>query len=311
MSINERIYPSIGGDLGAGATFFVERKEAKGQKLVAIKHIRRGLPQGKNYSYGSFERQHLEAVLLEAQALLHLGSLKHKNIVELLAFGWDDGALPYLVLEYADLGTLYTFLQLQPQSMKDKIQAMIDISAALELLHEGDIIHGDIKMENILVFSDSYGGWTTKLADFGFCCSEALDLHNFRGTPTLNAPEIRNQSTAFSASTTPLEFQLCDVYSYGLAVWEILNDGRRFYTVPQIGIDPGEGEVERALQFISTLDADRQEIIPYALRFIDTLDISSTWLKNLAAVFYKSLPCSAAGRDQIGDVRRELDQGNV
>jgi len=309
MSINERIYPAIGAHLGTGATFSVERKEAKGRKLVAIKHVRKAASSGETYSYGPHTKRLLDAVLLEVQVLLHLGSLQHKNIVELLAFGWDEGALPYLVLEYADLGTLDTFLSRNPQAWEEKERIAISTASALELLHACDIIHGDIKLENILVFSEPDGGYDVKLADFGFCCSEILGQRIFRGTRILNAPEIRYPRRE-AIQNGPLDYQKSDIYSYGLALWEILNDGRRFYSVAAIGITTGHGEADRALAFLGKLDSDDEEILPFAIKFLSTLGMSSFMAERVGMALEMAMPRDPDNRSEIRDIRLKLDPEN-
>lgn len=84
MSINGRLYPNSGGHLGQGATFFVEWKEAKGRKLVAVKHIIRDEKiSAVDTSYSAATRYRLRNLLLEAQALLHYPLIKHQNIVDI------------------------------------------------------------------------------------------------------------------------------------------------------------------------------------------------------------------------------------
>ncbi|KAH7317911.1 kinase-like domain-containing protein, partial [Rhexocercosporidium sp. MPI-PUGE-AT-0058] len=155
-----------------------------------------------------------------------MNSLYHRNIVRLLTYGWDDGPVPYLVLEYADLGSLDHFLQNNKQLWAEKDRVLIGLASALELLHACEVIHGDIKLGNILVFANRKRGFDAKLADFGLSCSMALGQRVFRGTRVSNAPEIRCQ-TALVEDTAV--YEKANVYSYRLALWEILNDGRHYF----------------------------------------------------------------------------------
>lgn len=309
VSTNERIYPSIGAYLGTGAVFAVERKEAKGRKLVAVKHIRRHL-ESRQFSFSSpLIRETLEAVLLEVQVLLHLNSLQHRNIVRLLAYGWEDGPLPYLVLEYADWGSLNDFLQVNKQPWEEKDRVAIEIASALELLHACEVIHGDIKLENILVFSNRKRGFDAKLADFGFSCSTALGQPAFRGTYIINAPEIRCSGTQeMPAADEILAHEKADVYSYGLALWEILNDGRRYYSVPSIEIYVGEDESEQITNFLQSLDSSAAEIVPYALEFVRNLEgIPHEMASRATRAFELALARDPQARSEVRDIRMELD----
>ena len=308
----EVLYPSLGAHLGVGATFSVERKEARGQKLVAIKHIRKddNSNEARDSRYAEQTRMALEAVLVEVQVLVHLGTLDPKNIVEILAYGWDEGPLPYLVQEYADLGTLNLFLAEKNQLWEQKARISIGIASGLDLMHSCDIIHGDVKLENILVFSDPQNGFEAKLADFGFCCSENIGQRKFRGTRVYNAPEIRNQDIEDGQAAEVADYTKADVYAFGLVLWEIANNGRRYYTVPGIGIQPDDEQVDLASAFLAHLDSNVLEITPYALAFLDGLDIPRQIFQAMSSALQMTLARDPEVRADILDVRLELDPSN-
>jgi serine/threonine protein kinase len=136
----------------------------------------------------------LENVLLEVQTLLHYPLMVHRNIVKLLGYGWDGGAIPFLVLECVEMGSLAGFLQSNPQSWESKYQLTLDVTRGLKILHECDISQGDVKVENVLVFRDPDKGFIAKLADFGLCCIEGFGSNAYKGTPLLQAPELRSST---------------------------------------------------------------------------------------------------------------------
>ena len=98
-------------------------------------------------------------------------------------------------------------------------QMMLQILAALDYLHEGDILHRDVKPANILYRDKSF-----LLADFGIA-KVANPLETMVGTPRYVAPEVR----AGRSQTTKL-----DIYSLGVTLLECLAE------LP----DEGEGEDE-------------------------------------------------------------------
>jgi serine/threonine protein kinase len=79
-----------------------------------------------------------------------------------------------------------------------------------------DIIHGDVKPQNVLMFEDEPGSYTAKVADFGFSTHfrSEDDLVNIPISVPWNAPEHHNR--AFY----PQAAKAMDVYSFGmLCLW--------------------------------------------------------------------------------------------
>lgn len=223
--------------LGAGNSFTVERAEWKSRsplgleashaskwgKYVALKYVRR--------MDDSRESMNWKEVLLEIRALLHEPIRYHPNIVRFLGLCWGaaEGTrsnLPVLVLEYSEFGSL-AHLQTNtsdPFSFKVKKKLCHDVSKGLSILHACDIVHGDLKHENVLIYRNKIDNadvvFTAKLADFGGSVMDLvrgeLSLHT--GTHPYNAPEVAAQLNAE-------ELKLTDVYSFGLLVWRVILDG--------------------------------------------------------------------------------------
>ncbi len=308
LAIKARIYPDLGTPLGAGATFSVERKQAQGKMFVAVKHIIQDEhPSTGSLTHPPVTKYRLDSVLLEVQALLHYPVHKHPNIIELLAYGWDDGGLPYLVVEYADLGSLDSYLHLYTTSWQQKLKLALDVASGLELLHACDIIHGDVKLENVLVFSSGDGSVLGKISDFGFCCSEALANNTYHGTRVLNAPEIldcyRN-----SSSMPDLDYMACDTFSYGLLLWEVFNGGNRFYTISSIGV--GVSDTDQAIQFRQQLMGNGQELHQFAKQFFEGLPMPRSTQDQLESAVLTTLSKDPQQRSTMEEVRLHLDPNN-
>lgn len=304
MSIDGNLTQYAGAYLARGATYSVERREAEGYGLVAVKHILQDLnPYTASHSHSSTTRYRLNSVLLEVQALLHGPLQQHPNIARLMGFGWDEGGLPYLVMEYASLGSAQSFLRQQNRSLEEKVQLMSDIASGLHVLHRCEIIHGDVKLENVLIMSDSQHKFNAKLSDFGFCCSEALGNNIYLGTRLLNAPELRS-ATDFDPLDGRLAYMRCDVYSYGLAAWETINNGERFYSIDEIGISPED--LDKAESFLSRLDCTGRDLIPHAHDFVRSLNLSDSISGNLMNVFTMALCRHPEQRSEIPEIRRQL-----
>jgi serine/threonine protein kinase len=113
----------------------------------------------------------------ESQALLNtfasevsaLVKLSHPNIINMYDH-WHVGCICYMILEYAEGGSLTTFVAergyLSGQTLAHFIHQIV---SALAYCHSNGICHRDIKPDNILI--DRHG--RPKLCDFGFSCQAA------------------------------------------------------------------------------------------------------------------------------------------
>lgn len=90
-------------------------------------------------------------------------SLSHPNLLAVRHFDVWQG-YPYLVMSYCHGGSLYQkLLEEGPLTEKEIARLLMQISGSLEFLHEKNILHRDIKPDNILI--DKQGNYL--LSDFG------------------------------------------------------------------------------------------------------------------------------------------------
>lgn len=86
-----------------------------------------------------------------------LQSLRHKNIISICAVVFEEGNYG-IVLEFMKYGGLDSFLSdFFPVPLPYKVQLSFDVALGMNYLHTLDkpIIHGDLKIQNVLV-SDGY-----------------------------------------------------------------------------------------------------------------------------------------------------------
>ncbi len=136
--------------------------------------------------------------------------LDNPHIIKLHNHFEDDHKV-YLLLEYASGGTLFDKLNQHGQINEVKAALYLrELINAVKLLHSLNIIHKDIKPENILI-----NNGCIKLADFGFCRKlKNDDLARTRvGSPIYMAPEI-----LFDKPYT----DKCDIFSLGVLLYEML-----------------------------------------------------------------------------------------
>jgi serine/threonine protein kinase len=138
----------------------------------------------------------------------------------------------YLVLEFAERGTLLGNLAALPQGVGSYTEAesriiLEQLLLTLHYIHDKGIIHRDFKIDNVLVMSEERGlngerELYVKVADFGFSThnyhyEEAPSLSNLEqdlcGTPSYMAPEILRKEGYY---------QKCDVFSLGSLLYNLL-----------------------------------------------------------------------------------------
>ncbi|CAB54263.1 Serine/threonine-protein kinase par-1 [Caenorhabditis elegans] len=114
--------------------------------------------------------------------------LDHPNIVKLYQVMETEQTL-YLVLEYASGGEVFDYLVAHGRMKEKEARAKFrQIVSAVQYLHSKNIIHRDLKAENLLLDQDM----NIKIADFGFSNTFSLGnkLDTFCGSPPYAAPEL-------------------------------------------------------------------------------------------------------------------------
>lgn len=148
--------------------------------------------------------------------------LSHPNIVGLIDTGESTEESPaFLALEYVNGTSLFNLMQQEgPFPPGDVLEIVEDLAKALDHAHSRNIIHRDVKPQNILINQDA----TVKLVDFGVSRLEGTtagvgtDTGQVLGTYSYAAPE-QNQGKEVD--------QTADLYSLGVITWELLT-GQRF-----------------------------------------------------------------------------------
>lgn len=137
-------------------------------------------------------------------------SLSHDHICRCLGYFTTRSSIQ-VVLEYAPFGDL-NFARSRRIPHKLVIR---QVASALVYLHERNVAHRDVKMENVLVFSNN----CVKLADFGWAIHLGSESH-FRstlcGTPACLPPEM-----LLDASYNAL---LVDSWALGILAHELVLD---------------------------------------------------------------------------------------
>lgn len=146
--------------------------------------------------------------------------LEHPNVARVYDYGQEKDGLVYIVMEYLSGYTLGSVLDARRKLTTARaIDVMMQVCAALSAAHDRDIVHRDVKPDNIvLVPSQDDEGQPVeivKVCDFGIAAlsTTRTDEGVAAGTPEYMSPE---QSTGSQVSPA------ADVYSCGIILYEML-----------------------------------------------------------------------------------------
>jgi serine/threonine-protein kinase len=145
-------------------------------------------------------------------------NISHENILAVYDFGEEAGK-PYMVMEFLRGRTLRAAIQenLVP-TLAAKLRIALQVARALGYVHEHQIIHRDVKPENINL--DDSG--RAKLMDFGIAKTADLSLTQpgyVLGTPYYMAPEQVMGKTITGS---------VDIYAFGIMLYEMLLGARPY-----------------------------------------------------------------------------------
>ena len=140
-------------------------------------------------------------------------SLSHPNIVNVFDVG-DSSDVHYIVMEIVNGNTLRDYLNNMQGFMKEEaiINIGLQIASALSQAHQNDIVHRDIKSQNILV--NEHG--SIKVTDFGIAraatTATIVNTKEVIGSVHYSSPEQARGGIVDSRS---------DIYSLGILLYEL------------------------------------------------------------------------------------------
>ena len=290
--------------VGSGGQAVVELSRCPG---VVVKRMRRF--QYGNSNHISRADENLARVTLEIRILTSDSVRGFGPFVKVMGVCFEESIASldpsgtgqfHLLLEYSKHGDMASFLGRNGQHLdtKVKVDLAYQVSCGLLLLHQSHICHGDIKVQNVLVFNGDNGRYVAKLADFGLSVhsydnglfvDSKRDVYYPPGTPLLNAPEVRNRNLSTRSIDIAAAIR-ADVFSFGLLLWEILKDGRSYFnlawsdTARESKLEYG---TEEQMAFLSTLP--QNGLLMRGEEFLVVQDLDEQLHEQIQRVFHASL----------------------
>ena len=179
--------------------FYSKAKDHKLNRLVAVKVLKQEFSENENF---------VSKFRVEAQST---AGLMHPNIVNVYDVGDEDG-VNYIVMELVDGITLKKYIEKKSRlSVKEAVSIAIQVAMGLEAAHNNNIIHRDIKPQNIMISKEG----KVKVTDFGIAKAATSNTitSNVMGSVHYTSPEQARGGYSDAKS---------DIYSLGITLFEML-----------------------------------------------------------------------------------------
>ena len=180
-------------------------------RVVAIKSF--------NKSNINSNSENMKKILYETNLMK---KLNHPNITRILEL-FEDKEYILIIMEYINGGNLFSFLK-KRRKVSEKTAKFLfkQIILGIKYMHKQNIVHRDIKLENILIDLNN----NIKICDFGIgrvLSSPGQLLYDQCGTPMYIAPEILLSSKEKGYKPFPV-----DIWSSGIALYILLSGSLPF-----------------------------------------------------------------------------------
>lgn len=174
-------------------------KDHKLNRLVAVKVLKDEFVEDRN-----FVRKFKE----EAQAA---AALAHPNIVNVYDVG-DEQNIKYIVMELVEGITLKNYIERKGRlTVKEATSIAIQVSAGLEIAHNNQIVHRDIKPQNIIISKEG----KVKVTDFGIAKSASSNTNTSDAMGSVHYISPEQARGGYSDAKS-------DIYSLGVVLYEMV-----------------------------------------------------------------------------------------
>lgn len=200
----------ITGELGRGSFGDVYKAEHPLiGKMAAVKVLKRQF---------SSDPEVISRFISEARAV---NKIRHRNIIDIFAFGTLPGGRQYFIMELLEGQTFQEYLkECGKMHVEVGLPLLAGVAQALDAAHEAGIAHRDLKPENVYVCIEKDGSSYPKLLDFGIAklLADEFTDHQTRtgaamGTPLYMSPEqCRAKNVDHRA----------DIYAFGCLIHRVL-----------------------------------------------------------------------------------------
>lgn len=231
----------IVGQVGTGGMSDVYKaKDHALGRYVAIKVLKSEFSEDTNF-VSKFRTEAQSAAVLE-----------HPNIVNIYDVGSENG-IHYIVMEYVEGITLKTYIEKKGQlTYKEALSIAIQVGRGIQAAHAKNIVHRDIKPQNIIISTDG----KVKVTDFGIAraVSENTIHSDVMGSVHYASPEQARNGYVSNRS---------DIYSLGIVMYEMVTGRVPFDgdSTVAVAIQHLQDEMDPPSKYAPTLPISLEKII--------------------------------------------------
>ena len=240
--LNQR-YELVAQQGSGGLSVIYRALDRKLGRIVALKILR---PNLVNRLRGKRGRQ---------QEARFVAMMSHPNIVTVHDVG-SDGATHYIVMEMIEGNDLKKLIKARGGLPLDKaLDYGIQICAGLGFAHRSQLVHADVKPQNILINREG----VLKVTDFGIAQAYTDTMPQTRSEVVWGSPHYFAPEQAKGEKPSPAS----DVYSIGIVLFEMFT-GRLPYvgsSQRELALAHIQGEIPKAKEFNPELPNDLSNVI--------------------------------------------------
>lgn len=239
MFIQER-YEIISKIGSGGMADVYKAKDHKLNRYVAVKVLK---PEFRD------DKAFISKFRVEAQSA---AGLAHPNIVNVYDVG-DDNGIYFIVMELVEGITLKEYIEKKGRlAVREATSIAIQVSMGLQAAHHNNIVHRDVKPQNIIISTDG----KVKVTDFGIARAASSNTisSNVMGSVHYSSPEqARGGYSDFKS----------DIYSLGITMYEMLTGHVPFDgdTTVAIAIKHLQEEMQSPRKYVPDLPKSTVQII--------------------------------------------------
>ena len=168
------------------------------------------------------DKNNEEEEISEEEILNEINVLKkidHPNIMKIFEI-YKKKSTYYLITEFCEGGDLYNFISENKLTEFQVTYIMFQIFSAMNYCHKMNILHRDLKPDNILIKKNEQGLCRVKICDFGtaYIFKKGEKQKEIIGTLNFMAPEVLNEKYN----------QKCDLWSCGVIMYILLTGKNPF-----------------------------------------------------------------------------------